>query len=435
MTRPNVLYLHTHDAGRYIQPYGHAVPTPNLQALAEGGVLFRQAFCANPTCSASRASLLTGLWPHCSGMTGLAHRGWTLLDYKRHIIHTLARAGYRSALCGAQHVAPDSESIGYDEILDIPGGHNVETVSSAARAFLRRDHDRPFFLSVGFGVTHRLFPDPTWREDERYCLPPAPLPDTPRTRRDMAAYKAAARRWDHGAGVVLEALDAAGLADNTLVICTTDHGIAFPYMKCNLNHHGCGVMLILRGPGGLAGGKVCDALVSQVDIFPSVCGLLDVEPPDWLQGRSVMPLIRGQVDEIHDEIFTEVTYHAAYEPMRSVRTKRYNYVRRFDDRDRPVLANCDASPSKDVWLDAGWSDRPPRAEQLFDLTFDPNETCDLSGDPACAEIKADLAARLDDYMRRTDDPLLAGPAPLPPDAWANDPDDLHPTGRQTSGRA
>ncbi|MGB2820818.1 MAG: sulfatase, partial [Phycisphaerae bacterium] len=404
MTRPNILYLHTHDAGRYIQPYGHAVRTPNLQRLAEQGVLFRQAFCANPTCSASRASLVTGMWPHCSGMTGLAHRGWSMFDYGKHIVHTLRGAGYTSALCGTQHVAPKAETIGYDEIIDIPAGRNAETIANAARAYLNRDHDRPFFLSVGFNVTHRVYPEPTWREDERYCMPPAPLPDTPETRRDMAAYKAAARKWDDGAGIVLESLAAAGLAAETLVVCTTDHGIAFPCMKCNLNQHGCGVMLIIRGPGGFAGGGVCDALVSQVDVFPTICDLLEIEHPDWLQGSSLMPLIRGEAEEIHDEIFTEVTYHAAYEPMRSVRTKRYNYVRRFDGRTRPVLPNCDASISKQVWLDAGWRDRAPAEEELYDLIFDPNEVSNVADEAAYAEIKADLRARLDRYMEETDDP-------------------------------
>ena len=294
MPKYNVLYLHVHDAGRYVQPYGHAVPTPNIQDLAEQGVLFRQAFCANPTCSASRASLLTGLWPHCSGMTGLAHRGWSLSDYSRHIVHTLKAAGYHTALCGTQHVAQGAERIGYDEIVDIPGGRNVETIANAARGYLQRGHDRPFFLSAGFNVTHRKYPKPGWQEDERYCLPPAPIPDTPETRRDMAGYKAAARKWDDAVGIVIEALDAAGLAENTLVICTTDHGIAFPYMKCWLNQHGCGVMLILRGAGGFAGGRVCDALVSQVDLFPTLCELLEIAPPDWLQGVSIMPVIRGE---------------------------------------------------------------------------------------------------------------------------------------------
>jgi arylsulfatase A-like enzyme len=80
VTRPNILYLHSHDTGRYIQPYGHAVPTPHMQKLAEEGILFRKAFCAGPTCSPSRAALLTGASPHSCGMTGLAHRGWSLND-------------------------------------------------------------------------------------------------------------------------------------------------------------------------------------------------------------------------------------------------------------------------------------------------------------------------------------------------------------------
>ena len=432
MPKCNILYLHVHDAGRYVQPYGHAIPTPNIQRLAEQGVLFRQAFCTNPTCSASRASLLTGLWPHCSGMIGLAHRGFKLADYRQHIVHTLKSAGYHTALCGTQHVAQPATDIGYDEIVDIPGGRNVETIANAARRFLQREHDRPFFLSAGFNVTHRTYPEPGWQEDDRYAMPPLPIPDTPETRRDMACYKAAARKWDDAVGIVLEALDKTDLAGETLVICTTDHGIAFPYMKCCLNQHGCGVMLILRGPGGFEGGRACDALVSQVDLFPTLCELLEIDPPRWLQGVSLMPLIRGEADEVRDELFTEVTYHAAYEPMRSVRTKRYSYVRRFDGRDRPVLPNCDASPSKDVWLAAGWADRKPDEEALYDLVFDPVEVHNVAGDAARADVLADLRARLDRYMRDTDDPLLAGAVPIPDGAWVNDPDDLHPGGRQTS---
>src|SRR6476661_721745 len=105
--RPNIVYLHSHDTGRFIQPYGYAVPTPNLQKLAEGGVLFRQAFNAAPTCSPSRASLLTGCCPHSNGMFGLVNRGWLMPDYGKHIVHTLRSAGYSSALLGLQHIARD----------------------------------------------------------------------------------------------------------------------------------------------------------------------------------------------------------------------------------------------------------------------------------------------------------------------------------------
>jgi len=91
MTRRNILYIHSHDTGRYISPFGHDVPTPNIQRLAEQGILFRQNHCAAPTCSPSRAALLTGQYAHASGMLGLAHRGFALNDYRQHIIHTLGR--------------------------------------------------------------------------------------------------------------------------------------------------------------------------------------------------------------------------------------------------------------------------------------------------------------------------------------------------------
>src|SRR5579884_4565312 len=120
-TRPNILYIHSHDTGRYIEPYGFDVATPNLQKLAGEGVLFRQAFDAAPTCSPSRASLLTGHCPHNNGMLGLAHRGFALNDYKEHILHTLRPHGYRSTLIGVQHVAKDPAVIGYDEIRAAPG--------------------------------------------------------------------------------------------------------------------------------------------------------------------------------------------------------------------------------------------------------------------------------------------------------------------------
>jgi len=430
MGRPNVLYLHSHDTGRYVQPYGYAVPAPNLQRLAEGGVLFRQAFCTNPTCSASRASLLTGQWPHNNGMTGLAHRGWGLNDYGHHIVRTLGRHGYHSALCGVQHVASRREPggkkvIGYDDILGESTAHEGEIHEMAAE-FLAGSPREPFFLSVGFGDTHRDFREPGPTENPNYCRPPDPIPDTPETRRDMAGFMAEARVLDAKMGAVLDALEEAGLAGNTLVVCTTDHGIAFPRMKCNLYEGGIGVMLIMRGPGGFTGGRAVDALVSQIDLFPTLCELLDLEPPDWLQGVSFMPVIRGDAQQVRRELFAEVNYHAAYEPMRCVRTQRWKYVRRFDDRGRPVLPNCDDSPTKQLWIDHGWAEMPLPEEELFDLVFDPTETCNLVVDPRGEEALADMRARLEHWMRQTDDPLLEGPVPAPKGARVNDPDGVSP---------
>jgi len=424
-SRPNILYLHSHDTGRYIQPHGYDVPTPNLQKLAAGGVLFRRAFDAAPTCSPSRASLLTGCCPHSNGMLGLAHRGFALNDYRRHILHTLRPHGYSAALVGIQHIARDPKVIGYDEIVPTRNTRAAEVAPAAAR-FLRRPPKQPFFLDVGFFETHRVFHEPGPAEDERFSRPPAPIADTPQTRRDMAAFQASARVLDQGMGEVLSALEAGGLASNTLVICTTDHGIPFPSMKCNLTAHGTGVFLILRGPGGFTGGKVSDALVSHLDLYPTICDLLGIASPDWLQGASMMPLVRGTAREIHQEIFAEVNYHAAYEPMRSARSARWNYIRRFGGRRRPVLPNCDDSPSKDLWLAHGWRDRALPEEELYDTVFDPGETHNLAGSAAHAGALAEMRGRLDRWMRATADPLLRGPVAAPPGAVINDPDGTSP---------
>jgi len=423
---PNILYIHSHDTGRYIQPYGHAVPTPNLQGLAEEGVLFRRAFCAAPTCSPSRAALLTGTSPHSCGMLGLAHRGFRLNDYRQHLVHTLRKAGYASVLCGIQHVAKEASAIGYDEIISQErDSRTAADVASAAANWLDGHPRQPFCLSVGFTETHRAFAAPGALEDPRYALPPAPLPDTPETRGDMAAFKASARNLDFGIGIVLNALKVHKLAETTLVVCTTDHGIAFPGMKCNLTDHGLGVMLIIRGPG-FDGGKVVDGMVSQIDLYPTLCEYLHMQRPAWLEGRSFLPLVRGRAEEINEDIFGEVTFHAAYEPQRAVRTQRWKYIRHFDELHRPVLPNCDDGPSKTVWLDNGWKSRPVASEQLYDLVFDPNETNNLAADSAMKPVLDEMRARLDRWMARTKDPLLHGPVRPPSGAVINNPDDLSP---------
>ena len=154
MGRPNLLYLHTHDLGRYCQPYGYASATPNVQQVAEDGVLFRQAFAAAPTCSPARAALLTGKYPHSCGMLGLVNRGFSLADAGQHIVHTLRKAGYHSALIGTQHVLPDASEIGYDEVNTC----GKQGRCGPAAEWLAGAPPQPFFLSVGFNDTHRTFP-------------------------------------------------------------------------------------------------------------------------------------------------------------------------------------------------------------------------------------------------------------------------------------
>jgi arylsulfatase A-like enzyme len=218
---------------------------------------------------------------------------------------------------------------------------------------------------------------------------------------------------------VLNALHQAELDDRTLVIFTTDHGLAFPTAKASLLDRGIGVSLILRG-AGFHGGRALDELVSHIDIFPTVCDLAGIATPPWAVGRSLVPLMQGrEAAGARSEIFAELTYHAAYEPQRAIRTDRYKYVRRFDDYPYPVLANCDDSPSKDAYLERGWGRRPVAREALHDLFFNPGEGRNVAGSDDYADVLADLRERLHRWMVETEDPLLRGPVAPPPGSRIN----------------
>jgi len=432
--KPNVVYLHTHDTGRYVSAYGEPVPTPRIEQLAREGLLFQRAFSAAPTCSPSRAALLTGQLPHNAGMLGLAHFGFRLTDPGQHIATTLAGAGYRTAVVGEQHVSAQEElgTLGYTDILGDTGlaPEVSRTAADFVHAHTTEHRDEPFFLSVGFSETHMMN-----RNGYVFGYPPADvsfpnsaptIPSTPETRAEMGSFIASAVAADAGMGVVLDALAAAGIAEDTLVICTTDHGIAMPRMKGTLTDAGTGVMLILRGPGGFTGGRSTDALVSQIDLFPTVVELLGLDRPGWLQGVSLLPLAVDPSAVVRQQTYSEVTYHAAYEPMRAIRTERYRYLRRFSDRGRPVLPNTDDSASKRLWVEHGWADRAPPADELYDDIFDPNEMNNLAGDPRAQPVLTGLRDRLFAHMLETADPLLDGDVPAANPDRQIDPNALSP---------
>jgi len=433
---PNLVLIHAHDAGRMIQPYGYNTPTPRLQRFAEHSVTFRRAFAAAPTCSPARAALLTGRYPHCCGMHGLASPrfGFKLVEPTHHLAHFLAENGYMTALAGIQHeaVGPlmDPRSTGYQHWLNhdehgVPDGNTL----GAAVHFLGQTHDTPFFLSCGIGEPHRdnghagrrhgYDADLPFVEDldGRYTRPPAPIPDNPTTRQDWASFQDGIGRFDRKVGTLLDAIDSHGLADNTLVIVTTDHGIAWPHAKGNLTDMGLGVMLMMRGPTGhadvwgLPPGRVLDAMVSQMDIFPTLCDMLGLEPPPWLQGLSMTPLLSGQTDRIRDHVFGEQGYHCLVrDPQRSIRTERYRYVRRADG---PHLRIVDDGPANNWMRSLGYANWPAGTELLFDTWFDPSEVHDLSADPTHQAIARELSDRLDRWMADTDDPFVTGDLPEP----------------------
>lgn len=438
---PNILYLHSHDTGRHLGTYGYPVATPHLDRLADQGTLFRNAFCVSPTCSPSRAGLLTGQWPHQCGQFGLSNRGYPLVHPQRHWLHTFRAAGYHTAMLGFQHVAEDELDLGFDEVRpgvigSARGERNPEldahVVADAVEAWLdRRAADpqpRPWLLDAGVIQTHSaawplLEPDEVHPRAEDRCRPPLTVPDIPESRAWYARHEAMARRVDAAAGRILRKLDDVGLADHTLVVFTTDHGLALPAGKCNLTDAGLEVALILRGPRdclALRGGRSVTPMVSHLDVFPTLCEVAGVEPPAWLEGRSLLPLAAGRAQTLHEALFAEINVHGIPQPDRSVRTEHHKLIRRWSTPD-DVLNNTDDRPVRGAQRDAGWPHRfptgrplaPPATDVLFDLRLDPTERFDRSEDPAYQHVYRDLADRLEHWMRRTDDPLHYGPHALP----------------------
>ena len=441
-TPPNILYLNSHDTGRVIGPMGYRVRTPHLQRLADEGVLLRNCHCAAPTCSPSRAALITGMVPHSCGMFGLGHRGWSLVDPSWTLPSHLGAHGYSTATWGmaANHcdrpgqfpdLASTARGHGYDRFIEGPLEGLLTWLEGAPGG-------RPFFLNASWLLTHRhktgfnTPPDPA-TYDPRYTLPPPPLADVPEVRADWAHFLADISEWDRQIGLVLAALERSGRAGNTLIVVTTDHGPPFPGLKCHPTVHGTGVFCLLHGPGGFTGGLAVDHLLSQLDLFPTLCAVAGVPVPTRLHGVDLRPTLSGQ--PVRDYCTAEVTYHAAYEPWRAFRTAQHLYVRRFGERRRPVVANCDASPSRDHWLQAGWQFHDQADEELYDSALDPQERQNLIGNPHYAGLGRDLRARLEAWMVETADPLLHGPVALAPGCRTTSVDAYDPNGLSFVGTA
>lgn len=433
--KKNILYLHTHDSGRYLEPYGYQISTPNIMSLAREGTLFRNAYCAAPTCSPSRVGLLSGMSPHSSNMLGLAQRGFQMDSYDTHLSNFLHNQGYHTCLFGVQHEAPEASMLGYDYYFDEDCFHgefirrDTAACEHAAKYLLNYKEDKPFFMSVGFINTHRGYPEaPEGFANPDYVMPPFTVSDTPENREDMTNYMYSAKIADDCVGVVLDALKKAGMEEDTIILFTTDHGIAFPFMKCNGYDTGISVALIMKFKGNPAAGRQSDSLISQIDVFPTLCDLIGVQKPDYLQGRSFAGVFEDTELKIRNEIFAEVTYHAAYEPMRCIRTQRYKLIKYYDFHNGYVPANIDGSPSKEAMLEAGLLRQTRDREQLFDLTLDPMERRNLIQNPDYKQVYEDLVLRLENWMRKTKDPLLqySYRVPKPAGAFVNRLQDVDP---------
>jgi arylsulfatase A-like enzyme len=212
-------------------------------------------------------------------------------------------------------------------------------------------------------------------------------------------------------GHVRAALDQSGLARDTLLVFTTDHGLAMPRAKGTCYDPGTGTTLILRLPGRWEGGRVQDELLSNCDLLPTLTDLAGGPEPTDIDGHSFLGLLDGGAYKPRESIFSEMTWHDKYNPMRAIRTRRHKYIRNFGDRPLVYLP-------LDVWngragqemREEYYGSRRP-VEELYDLEADPLERTNLAGDPAHEETLRALRAEVEGWMRDTGDGLLQGDWP------------------------
>jgi arylsulfatase A-like enzyme len=424
-TRPNVLLLHCHDLGQFLHCYGiKTVQTPNLDRLAEQGVLLERCFCAAPQCSPSRASMFTGRYPHSNGVMGLTHAdfAWDLHQDEMHLGQILKAAGYSTAGVGVIHETRSGPArIGLDDY-----SPKARAQAAAAEAILRlerfaRSPEQPFYMQVGFTEPHRLpaakptedlgFIDQDVNPDDSLGVTvPSYLRDTPGTRVEIAELQGAVRHADQHMGRILSALDDLKLASHTLVIFTTDHGIALPRAKCSVYEPGLQVASIWRLPSrqGWHGGIRKREMISNVDYVPTILDALSLAPPANVQGRSFAPLLDGRAYTPREVIFGELTYHDYYDPRRSLRTETHKLIVNFSSAPAFMDPSQSWRPRSDTVVppNHALAYHPPL--ELYDLRDDPGETRNLATLPAYAPVLGDLQARLAKHLKGTGDPILDG---------------------------
>ncbi len=412
---PNIVLIHCHDLGDFFGCYpGNSAITPALDTLASQGAVLDNHFASAPQCSPSRASMMTGLAPHRHGLMGLQNRGVWNMDSSVPTLATLLRdLGYQTASFGTWHISTDLKSHGIDEWDETA---ICEEATATTLNFLRdRDSASPLFLLVGFFEPHREYTD-RWDDlqDASGLRIPPYLPDIPETREEMSRFYGDLSRLDRCVGQILACLDEDGIRDDTILIFTTDHGIAMPLAKGTLYDPGIRIGAILRCPGRIDAGSHFSQLTSNVDMLPTIMEAVGAgtRTPADLDGISFWGALTGGDGLKRDTVLAEMTWHDFYEPMRAIRTARHKLIHNFEVRDGlQVAADIRRSPiiPHMRWQLRDW--KRPELE-LYDLESDPQERRNLAGDPSAADIEAGLNARLNQYLQSTDDPILAGPVDI-----------------------
>jgi N-sulfoglucosamine sulfohydrolase len=436
----NIIYVVCHDLGRYLGCYDTPVHSPCLDAFARDGVLFTESYCNSPACTPSRCCAMTGRYAHVSGCVGLTHMGWPLSQAERTIVDYLNDFGYETAHFGLTHERYACDN--HDQIDGEKHWHDqrVENAVEQAIAYLRerRGASRPFYLNVGTYEVHAS----CYMRPERQQAYGGPVPlnevyippyvrDDPVLREAFARFNSCIRFLDRHFGRLVAAIDELGHGANTLVVFTTDHGIANVRAKGTLYDRGTEIALMVRPPHGLRRGYAVDHLIQNIDFAPTLLEMAGAPLPAGLDGRSFWSLLCGLPYAPHQEIFTERNFHGqrrrgesefsdVYDPVRSVRTRSFHYLRWFDpaawDRpwlphEMPPLSPLGADVDQAFPSEAG---RARQSEELYHVAHDPCELRDVSRQPEFGRVRADLAGRLARWMQATDDHVLRGHRPVPP---------------------
>lgn len=419
---PNIVLLIADDLGwRDLGCYGDGqISTPSIDGLAAEGVRFSNAFVAAPSCSPSRASIITGQHPHTSGVTGLSHRHKRLMlsPFKTTLADVLDEDGYHTAIEGKWHVAPYFPTgwYGYAERLSgiLPKDFWIRS-SGQALAFIEENRSNAFYLELNYMDTHRddrgefEFAEGFPVDPEEIAVPEYwALPDWPEIREEVAKYYSNAAKMDWMIGKVLAKLEELGLGEKTLVCFVSDNGPPFPGNKMTLYDRGIGTPLVMRWPGRIPAGTVNDSLVSTIDLMPTFLEAAGSAIPPEVQGESLLSLATGNGGgPVRDAVFAEMTYHVHYLPMRAIRTTKWKYIRNYSD-DAVGLDQC----AHMEWAhrlcelpNQGWK-RPRVPEELYDLESDPNEQKNLVADPVFTTALEEMRERLDRQMAATRDPYL-----------------------------
>lgn len=428
--RPNIVLAIADDwSWPHAGAYGdRVVKTPAFDRVAREGALCTNAYCGSPSCTPSRGAILTGQFVHRLENGGNL---WSILPRKYACYpEQLEAAGYVVGLTGKGWGPGTIEGTGRDRN---PAGPGVKDFAT----FLKRvPKGTPFCYWYGSVDPHRPYVAGTGKsagmKPEDVSVP-AVWPDVPEVRSDVLDYYFEVQRFDQAVNHILSALDAAGLAENTIVVVTSDNGMPFPRGKANLYNLGTHMPLAVRWPGKIKKGSVVNGYISLSDLAPTFLRAAGLTPPDGTTGIDLAPYLTGEKPSgPRDAIFLERERHANVRagnlsyPVRAIRTNDYLYIRNLrPDRwpaGDPMLVHSvgpfgdvDPSPTKELILDnrdrpevapyfrLGFAKRP--AEELYDLKKDPHEVKNLAEAPELAAVKAELRARLDRWMRETADPL------------------------------